>query len=167
MQRTRLTILVENEPSKVCYISGISSAILYNGVVQWTMVHSGSLTLNVPVRMYPDSKVHGANMGPIWGRQYPGGLHVGPMNLAFWLSSSFEETSNSVRCIIILLFSDHTYVTLWIALHGATTICWSYTCVLISRHSEGLVHISMRDFCHIMNVTLYVLNKCLMGNNVS
>ena len=22
---------------------------------------------------YPDSKVHGANMGPIWGRQDPGG----------------------------------------------------------------------------------------------
>ena len=32
----------------------------------------------------PDSKVHGANIGPIWGRQYPGGPHVGPMNLAIW-----------------------------------------------------------------------------------
>ena len=30
----------------------------------------------------PDSKVHGANMGPIWGRQDPGGPHVGPMNCA-------------------------------------------------------------------------------------
>ena len=33
----------------------------------------------------PDSKVHGANMGPIWGRQDPGGSHVGPMNLAIWV----------------------------------------------------------------------------------
>ena len=32
----------------------------------------------------PDSKVHGANMGPIWGREDPGGPHVGPMNLALW-----------------------------------------------------------------------------------
>ena len=32
----------------------------------------------------PDSKVHGANMGPIWGRQAPGGLNVGPMNFAIW-----------------------------------------------------------------------------------
>ena len=32
--------------------------------------HEGSL----------DSKVHGANMGPIWGRQDPGGPHVGPIN---------------------------------------------------------------------------------------
>ena len=33
------------------------------------------------VNTFPDSKVHGANMGPIWGRQDPGGPHVGPMNL--------------------------------------------------------------------------------------
>ena len=33
---------------------------------------------------YPDSKVHGANMGPIWGRQDPGGPHVGPINLSIW-----------------------------------------------------------------------------------
>ena len=32
----------------------------------------------------PDSKVHGTNMGPIWGRQDPGGPHVGPMNFAIW-----------------------------------------------------------------------------------
>ena len=34
---------------------------------------------------FPDSKVHGANMGPISGRQDPGGSHVGPMNLAIWV----------------------------------------------------------------------------------
>ena len=32
----------------------------------------------------PDSKVHGANIGPIWGRQDPGGPHVGPMDFAIW-----------------------------------------------------------------------------------
>ena len=32
----------------------------------------------------PDSNVHGANMGPIWVQQDPGGPHVGPMNLAIW-----------------------------------------------------------------------------------
>ena len=31
-----------------------------------------------------DSKVHGANMGPTWARQDPGGPHVGPMDLAIW-----------------------------------------------------------------------------------
>ena len=35
-------------------------------------------------RKDPDSKVHGANMGSIWGQQDPGGPHVGPMNFAIW-----------------------------------------------------------------------------------
>ena len=30
----------------------------------------------------PDSKVHGANMGPTWVLSAPGGPHVGPVNLA-------------------------------------------------------------------------------------
>ena len=34
---------------------------------------------------YPELKVHGANMGPIWGWQDPGGPHVSPMNLAIWV----------------------------------------------------------------------------------
>ena len=35
---------------------------------------------------FPDSKVHGANMMPIWGRQDPGGPHVGGhMNFAIWV----------------------------------------------------------------------------------
>ena len=33
----------------------------------------------------PDSKVHGANMGPIWGREDPGGPNVGPMYFAIWV----------------------------------------------------------------------------------
>ena len=32
--------------------------------------------------IYPDSKVHGANMGPTWVLSAPDGPHVGPMNLA-------------------------------------------------------------------------------------
>ena len=33
----------------------------------------------------PDSKVPGANMEPIWGRQDPDEPHVGPMNFAIWV----------------------------------------------------------------------------------
>ena len=31
-----------------------------------------------------DNRVQGANMGPIWGRQDPGGSHVGPMTFPIW-----------------------------------------------------------------------------------
>ena len=39
---------------------------------------------NLYITVVPDSKVHWANMGPIWGEQDPGGPHVGPMNFAIW-----------------------------------------------------------------------------------
>ena len=39
----------------------------------------------------PDNKVHGTNMGPIWGREDPGGSHVGPMNFAIWDCLSLEK----------------------------------------------------------------------------
>ena len=37
------------------------------------------------MKTYTDSKVHGANMGPIWGCRDTGGSHVGPMNFAIWV----------------------------------------------------------------------------------
>ena len=45
---------------------------------------------------YPNSKVHGANMGPIWGRQDPGGPHVGPMNFVIWVAVP-EYSRSSTR----------------------------------------------------------------------
>ena len=32
----------------------------------------------------PDSKAHGAHIGPTWGQQDPGGPHAGHVNLAVW-----------------------------------------------------------------------------------
>ena len=43
------------------------------------------------LKPFPDSKVHGANMGPIWGRKGPGGPHVGPMNFAIWVVVGFHN----------------------------------------------------------------------------
>ena len=46
----------------------------------------------------PDSKVHGANMGPTWVLSAPDGSHVGPMNLvirvALRILLRVEETTN-------------------------------------------------------------------------
>ena len=44
---------------------------------------------------FPYSKVHGANMGPIWGRQDPGGPHVGPMNFAIWVTADLHTMHHS------------------------------------------------------------------------
>ena len=40
------------------------------------------LIFSTTAQIFPVNKIHGDNIGPIWGRQYPGGPHVGPMNLA-------------------------------------------------------------------------------------
>ena len=53
-----------------------------------------------PVNTYPNSKVHGANMGPIWGRQDPGGPHVGPMNFAIWGKGCQIQWCNSITQLI-------------------------------------------------------------------
>ena len=40
--------------------------------------------------IYPDSKVHGANMGPTWVLSAPNRPHVGPMNLAIRVGCPFH-----------------------------------------------------------------------------
>ena len=55
---------------------------------------------------FPDRKVHGANMGPIWDRQDPGGPHVGPVNFAIWVILYWVETGfvhSKMRCFEPLL----------------------------------------------------------------
>ena len=43
--------------------------------------------LVISISGYPDSKVHGANMGPIWALSAPDGPHVGLMKLAIRVST--------------------------------------------------------------------------------
>ena len=47
-------------------------------------IYDSVITWHDKIKTVPDSKVHGTNMGPIWGRQDPGGPHVSPMNFAIW-----------------------------------------------------------------------------------
>ena len=72
------------------YLRPISQKIFcwqlhFNG--KFTLLHAitnHQITIFYVFHNNPDSKVHGANMGAIWGRQDPGGPHVGPMNFAIW-----------------------------------------------------------------------------------
>ena len=68
----------------------------------------------------PDSKVHGANMGRIWGRQDPFGPHFGPMNFAIWdmiltfakyASLPFNQSGRSPK--VVALFLLQTLVAIW------------------------------------------------------
>ena len=46
------------------------------------IVNGVTSDVGVPFTYFPDSKVHGANMGPTWVLSAPDGPHVGPMNFA-------------------------------------------------------------------------------------
>ena len=67
----------------------------------------------------PDSKVHGANMGPIWGRQDPGGPHVGPMNFAVWGAFLWKIYTDSmilpwllIHCGLVTLYGHIDHVNI-------------------------------------------------------
>ena len=64
------------------------------------------------LKMSPDSKVHEANMGPIWGRQDPGGPQVGPMNFAIWVVRKMAAILSWPPCVNILRPSD-AYIHRW------------------------------------------------------
>ena len=56
------------------------------------------------LRLYnPDNKVHGAKMGPIWGRQDPGGPLIGPMEFAVWenVRHLAEDLLKLISCEIL------------------------------------------------------------------
>ena len=62
----------------------------------------------------PDSKVHGANMGSIWGRQDPDGPLVGPMNFSIWevTSGASRLQSTGFQCHYTQNLDDPAFITL-------------------------------------------------------
>ena len=66
------------------YTQGLHLTVLCRGtvIVNVSPILQGWHTDTETINHKADSKVHGANMGPIWGQQDPGGPHVGPMNFA-------------------------------------------------------------------------------------
>ena len=76
-KETKLTLHAESDHMQYKINTASFSRNEYRAVIRQTLD-------NLVWQQNPDSKVRGANMGPIWGRQDPGGPHVGPMNFAIW-----------------------------------------------------------------------------------
>ena len=103
---------------------------------------------------FPDSKVHGANMGPIWGRQDPGGPHVGPMNFAICVTF---ELYGYFRCLQVFIQSKITFtkycLTQWISnLSGSFEIYW------VRQYLENFMGIAS-----IVNTILYKTEPIFTG----
>ena len=85
-----------------------------DGLMQWqyfmkpwlpSVPHTHDVVVRDVVAI-PDSKVHGANTGPIWGRQEQGGPHVGPMNFDIWDISSIHWDRDKMADIFQTTFSN-------------------------------------------------------------
>ena len=90
-----LKIHMMRVPNRWWQISTESPELLtLNLLALWVLISSSiyhCLTL-------PNSKVHGANMRPLWGQQDPGEPHVGPMNFAIWDAFRNIMLYGAIRC---------------------------------------------------------------------
>ena len=74
-------------------------------------------TALVPHITTPDSKVHGAYMGPTLALSAPGGFHVGPMNLAIRDHILLIQISSPIHRLLPYMINT----VLW---SGAINIAW-------------------------------------------
>ena len=84
---------------------------IYHGIT-WTKLNT------------PDSKVHGANMGPTWVLSAPDGPHVGPMNLAIRDSYSHRQGYH----YDFKTWEDCPYY--WPSTQGIQQLCWCLCCLV-------------------------------------
>ena len=75
------------------YYSKLPPKITMSGKMWWHMHWETAERIPWKFIDYPDSKVHETNMGPTWGRQDPGGPHVGHVNLAIWVAITLINRS--------------------------------------------------------------------------
>ena len=84
--------------------------------------------------LHPDSKVHGAYRGPTWGRQDPGGPHVGPMNLAIRVIHPYRAylmSHQQIRSHLYWWCHGNAFVMyIFNVTHGITVSFWMLLCVL-------------------------------------
>ena len=123
---------------------GLPFRLVDDQVIFRSAYNSHCIKVNSVLGNYPDSKDHGANMGSIWVLSAPGGPHIGPMDLAIWVSTlrivlygpyiiwhllpffSFEIKHG----VVGFLLNSHSTLQLWMSqCQGHCSIhnwqCWS------------------------------------------
>ena len=92
----------------------------------------------------PDSKVHGAYMGPTWGRQDPGGPHVGPMILA--ICESYHITCAADQMTLTRQKIENN-LWLWnLVIPPLTLLVYLQTCIYLFILISSMIRIEMQCF---------------------
>ena len=113
---------------------------------------------------FPNSKVHGANMGPTWVLSAPDGPHVGLMILAIWVvlrdGIGLSNLSNEKPDIVLREISVHCWHCTWLAgwrVIGYTIDWWEIKYVLCSTcHIIAVRHFSANNICNIATIYAYI-----------
>ena len=107
-------------------------------------------------RIFPDSKVHGADIGPTWVLSAPDGPHVDPMHLAI-------RTYLQQRPINNHWLVKPIYNSLWIAIHKVAEILTSFNCSCEVKYKQW------KNGCIIGNkqFTLFAQGMVLKATNTS
>ena len=118
----------------------------------------------------PDSKVHGTNMGPIWGRQDLGGHHVGPMNFAIWEVQHFLGVFHHALLLHSLLYHPSTLpgcigpVTLESATHNRGCGIWQVvTTPLVTSPREDISMVQ----CICIITRYFILQNTYNGHSIT
>ena len=104
----------------------------------------------------PDSKVPGANMGPIWVLSAPDGAHVGRRNLAIrdWKYSTLEHTWQSN----IWPLSSYSLVSFLYNSHSDDIMTWKYIYITGALCGESTsypwVALTKSQYCWALNFSL-------------
>ena len=120
------------------------------------------------LNVYPDSRVHGANMGSIWGRQAPDGPNVGPMNFAIWvvcldLSCPSKSGSFLGHRILIILQRREKFIILLPSQFGIS--CSIYTIVIQMWRNRFYMWFSYakHKYCHSNLTFIWLSIKFYVG----
>ena len=96
------------------WFNHMTRQVLQEGIKTVWVDHWWYLATHTQAKMAntPHSNVHGAYMGPTWGRQDPGGPHVGPMNIVIgdYIAKDQNKGSKTVCFILYIISRDmHSY----------------------------------------------------------
>ena len=114
---------------------------------------------------YPDSKIHGANMGPTWLLWAPGGSHVSPMNLAIRvpnIASHLIKTNWLLFCKNV--FSWKKGFVFWYEFHWCVLLSgswpWGIRNTQLQSIFGAIVHIFDEIQCPLSNHQLSYPQEC-------
>ena len=81
-------------------------------VIKWCHMNimvSDIIWLDQLFKSFPDSKVHGANIGPTWVLSDPDGPHVGPMNLAIKVVLVNKDNIKAPHYLALCVSGNHQW----------------------------------------------------------